>query len=180
MGEFLQGHVMKTEIETFYRLIEDLDTAMMTTRRRDGHLHSRAMANQRHAPGADLWFVTAEGSAKLEDLEHDPHVNLSYYLDGNREWVSVSGIATMSRDRAKIRELYEPDWKIWFSENGDPRQGTPDDPRLVLIGVTVHAAEFLEVNKPRPVLVLELVTGWLTGTEPELGEMHALKEPHRT
>lgn len=171
---------MKTEREKFYDLIEDLDTAMMTTRRPDGHLRSRAMANQKRAAGADLWFVTSDRSAKLADLEHDPHINLSYYRDSNREWVSVSGTATISRDRAKIRELYEPDWKIWFTEEGDPRHGTPDDPRMVLIGVTVHAAEFLEINKPRPVLVFELVKGWLTGTEPELGEMHALKQPRRT
>jgi general stress protein 26 len=151
----------------------------MVTRRPDGHLRARAMANQRRAAGADLWFVTAEGSAKLADLEHDPHVNLSYYRDGNREWISVSGTAALSRDRAKIRELYAADWKAWFADEGDPRHGTPDDPRMVLIGVTVHAAEFLEINKPRAVLLFELVKGWLTGAEPELGEMHRLTEPHR-
>ena len=52
---------------------------MMTTRRADGHLRSRAMANQKRADGADLWFVTAEGTAKLRDIAHDPHVNLAYY-----------------------------------------------------------------------------------------------------
>ena len=170
---------MKTELEKFYDLIEDIDTAMMTTRRRDGHLRSRAMANQKRASGADLWFVTTAGSAKLDDLANDPHLNLSYYRDSNREWVSVSGTAVISRDGAKIHELYQPDWKMWFAGEGDPRHGTPDDPRMVLIGVTVHAAEFLEINKPRPVLVFELVKGWLTGTEPELGEMHVLKEPRR-
>lgn len=170
---------VKSDLEKFYALVDGLDTAMMTTRRADGHLSSRAMANQRQAPGADLWFVTYEGSAKLADLTHDPHINLAYYRDRNKEWVSVSGIATVSRDRQKIRELYAPDWSAWFPKEGDPRHGTPDDPRMVLIGVTIHAAVFLEVNKPRPVLLFELVKGWLTGTEPELGEMHQLKEPHR-
>ena len=167
---------MKTELQTFYDMVEDIETAMMTTRRADGHLQSRAMANQKRADGADLWFVTREGSAKLADLAHDSHVNLSYYKDSNREWVSVSGIATVSRDRAKIRELYAPDWKVWFAEEGDPRHGTADDPRMVLIGVTVHAAVFLEINKPRPVLLYEMIKGWLTGTEPELGEMHHLEQ----
>ncbi len=72
---------MKTELDAFYELIEDIDTAMMTTRRADGHLRSRAMANQRQANGADLWFVTADGTAKLADLAGDPHVNLSDYRD---------------------------------------------------------------------------------------------------
>jgi general stress protein 26 len=137
------------------------------------------MANQKRAPGADLWFVTAEGSAKLEDLAADPHVNLSYYRDRNREWVSVSGLAAISRDRATVRALYAPDWKAWFGSEGDPRHGTPDDPRIVLIGVTIHAAEFLEVNKPSPLILFELVKGWVTGSAPELGEMHTLNEPRR-
>src|SRR5262245_16813006 len=157
----------KTELEKFYNLVDDIDTAMMTTRRSDGHLRSRAMANQVRAAGADLWFVCKEGTTKLADLRTDPHVGLSYYRDSNREWVSVSGTAIITNDRNKIRELYRPDWKIWFDEEGDPRHGTPDDPRMVLIGVTVHAAEFLAVDKPRPVLLFELVKGWVTGEEPD-------------
>jgi general stress protein 26 len=171
--------IMKSELETFYDMIEDIDTAMMVTRRSDGHLRSRAMANQKSAAGADLWFVTAEGSAKLADLEHDPHINLSYYKNSSREWISVSGLAMISRDRETIRALYAPDWKIWFADDGDPAHGTADDPRIVLIGVTVHAAEFLEVNKPRPVLLYEFVKGWLTETEPKLGEEHRLARAPR-
>ena len=36
---------------------------------------------------------TADGTAKLRDLAADPHVNLSYYKDRTREWVSVAGLA---------------------------------------------------------------------------------------
>lgn len=170
---------MATELEKLYTIIEGIEIAMMTTRRPDGHLESRAMATQKQAAGADLWFVSAEGTAKLRDLEFDPHVNLAYYKDRTREWVSVAGIATISRDRQKIRELYAADWKMWFSDEGDPRHGTPDDPRMVLIGVRIHAAVFLEVNKPQPVVLYEMAKGWLTGNMPDVGEMHKLNEPHR-
>ena len=166
---------MSTELDIFYDMVDDIGIAMMTTRRPDGHLESRAMANQKRAAGADLWFVTAAGTGKLRDLEADPHINLSYYKDRTREWISVSGLGTISRDRGKIHELYASDWKMWFPDEGDPRHGTPDDPRLVLIGVDIHAAVFLEANKPQPVVLYELVKGWLTGTEPELGKMHTLK-----
>ena len=164
--------MMKTELDKLYSMIDDLEIAMMTTRRPDGHLESRAMATQKHAAGADLWFVTAEGSQKLSDLQFDPHINLAYYKDSSREWISVSGTASIVRDRQKIRELYAPDWKIWFAGAGDPRHGTADDPRMVLIAVDVHAAVFLEVDKPRPVILYEMVKGFFTGREPELGRMH--------
>lgn len=163
---------MTDTLSSLYELIDDIEIAMLTTRRPDGHLESRAMATQKRAPGADLWFVTADWTGKLRDIEHDPHVNLAYYKDRTREWVSVSGIATISRDRATIAALYAPDWKMWFADDGSPNAGTPDDPRIVLVGVTVHAAVFLEVNKPQPVVLFEMAKGWLTGTPPEIGETH--------
>ena len=166
---------MTHELEKLYSHIGDIEIAMMTTRRVDGHLQSRAMATQKRAAGADLWFVTLDGAQKLRDMAADPHVNLSYYKDRTREWISISGIATTTKNRDKIHELYAPDWGAWFPKEDDPRHGTKDDPRMVLIGVNIHAAVFLEVNKPQPVVLFELVKGWVTGSTPELGEMHRVE-----
>jgi general stress protein 26 len=167
---------MKGELEKLYEHVDDIEIAMMTTRRPDGHLQSRAMATQKRADGADLWFVTLEGAQKLRDIAADPHINLSYYKDRTREWVSVSAIASTTRDRQKIHELYAPDWKAWFPAEGDPRHGTADDPRMVLIAVDVHAAAFFEVNKPQPVVLYEVLKGFLTGSTPDVGEMHHIEQ----
>ena len=54
---------------------------------------------------------------------------------------------------------------------------------MVLIGVDVHAAVFLEVNKLQPVVLFEVVKGWVTGSTPEIGEMHhvsARRRPHQS
>jgi general stress protein 26 len=93
---------MENTLAKLYEHIDDIEIAMMTTRRADGHLQSRAMATQKRAGGADLWFVSLEGPEKVRDLTGDPHINLSYYKDRTREWISVSGIARITRDRAKI------------------------------------------------------------------------------
>jgi len=165
---------MKDELKKLYEMIEDLEIAMMTTRRADGHLVSRAMANQKHAPGADLWFVTSDETHKVEELEDEPHVNLAYYKDRTREWISVSGIARISKDRDTIRKLWAEDWAMWFAKGGDPLSGTADDPRITLIGVDVHSATFLEVNKPQPVVLYELVKGWIKHEQPDIGKMHRI------
>ena len=166
---------MSDDLNALYEMVDKLEVAMMTTRRQDGHLVSRAMANQKHAPGADLWFVCSEGTPKLAEISADPHVNLAYYKDRTREWISVSGLATISRDRATIKTLFAEDWRAWFPNEGDPRHGTPDDPRMVLIGVKVHSAVFLEVNKPQPAVLFEIAKGWATGTMPDIGTMHEVK-----
>jgi len=170
---------MTSTLTKLYEFIDAIGVAMMTTRRADGHLRSRPMATQKAAPGADLWFVARLGSGKLAELAHDSHVNLAYFKNGSSGWVSVSGEAVISQDRATIHQLYSADWAIWFDKGDDPRHGTADDPRIALIGVTVHGAEFLDVDAPRPVVLFEIAKGWLTASEPDLGEMHHLTDPHR-
>jgi general stress protein 26 len=158
-----------------HELIREIKTALLVTRRPDGHLVSRPMAVQeKSAPGADFWFVALKGSDKLDEVGHDPHVNLAFYKDRTREWVSVAGTAFVSDDRDTIRALYMPDWKAWFSDGGDPRHGTPEDPRMVLIGVRALSAHFMTVDKPQPVVLFEVAKGMITGTAPDIGEEHAL------
>ena len=169
------------KLDQLYGLVEGIEVAMLTTRRLDGHLVSRPMANQARAAGADLWFVTEGETDKLDELQHDPHVNVSYYRDRTREWVSVSGTARVVRDRAKIHELYRPDWKAWFPDGGPGRDGGPDDPRFALIAVDAHSVVYMVSDTPRPVVLFEVVKGMITGQQPDIGETHTLSagEMHR-
>jgi general stress protein 26 len=161
--------VASKKMKELFDLVEGIETSMFTTRRRDGHLVSRPMATQVRSPGADFWFVTYEGAAKLDEIERDPHVNLSYYRDRTREWVSVSGIAEATRNRSKIRELYRPDWRAWFGDEGGAKDGGPDDPRMVLIKVRAKEAVFMNVDKPQPVVLFEVLKGMVTGRSPQIG-----------
>ena len=158
------------KVDELYALVKDIEIAMFTTRRPDGRLVSRPMATQKQAAGADFWFVTSKETDKLDELATDPNVNLGYYDQKTREYVSVSGRGSIVDDRAKIRELYAPDWKVWFPGD-DEKSGTPEDPRIVLIGVHVDSAVFLKTDKSRPVQAFEFVKGLVTGSTPDIGEV---------
>ena len=162
------------KIEDLFKLTEGIEVAMFTTRRPDGHLVSRPMQAQERNPVADLWFVTDGESHKLDELAGDPHVNLSFYRDRTREWVSVSGTARVSRDRAKIHELYKPDWRAWFGDEGGAKDGGPDDPRLTLVLVDAESVVYMKSDTPRPVVLYEVVKGIVTGTPPDIGSVRTL------
>jgi general stress protein 26 len=162
------------KLDELYQLIEGLEVAMFTTRRPDGRLVSRPMATQTQARGYDLWFVTDVESNKLDELLFDPQVNLAYYNNKTREWVSVSGTADLTQDRARIRQLWRKDWKAWFGDQGGARDGGPDDPRLALIVVEVHSVTYLKVDKPRPVVLFEVARGMVTGTPPRIGAQRSI------
>ena len=159
-----------TPVKKLDDLVEGMKIAMMTTRRADGHLVSRPMALQKKEKGADFWFVTERDDPKVKELRGDPHVNLAFYKDRTREYVSVAGKAKLTSDRAIIRRLWAPDWKAWFEDRGGAMDGSADDPRLLLIGVVAHSAHFLSVDKPQPVVLFELLKGMVTGKKPDIGK----------
>jgi general stress protein 26 len=159
------------KIDELYDLIKGIETAMFTTRGPSGQLVSRPMATQDRIEGADLWFVTNADTHKLDDLALDPHVNCSYYNNRTHEWVSVAGLAHVSKNRNRVRQLYNESWKVWFDDEGGDRDGGPDDPRLVLIMVEAEQATYMKVNKSRPVILFETLRGKVTGSAPRRGDI---------
>jgi len=159
------------KIDELYDLIRGIETAMFTTRRPNGQLVSRPMATQDRIDGADLWFVTDTDTHKVDELQMDPHVNLAYFNGKTREWVSVSGVAHVSKNRNRIRQLYQEDWKAYFGDEGGDRDGGPNDPRIALIMVEAESATYMKVNKPKPIVLFEVLKGKLTGSRVDIGEV---------
>jgi len=169
------------KLDDLYDLIDGIEIAMFTTRRADGHIVSRPMQTQERTSGTDLWFMTNVEAHKLDDLMTDPHVNLAYYNNSSREWVSVAGIATVSTDRELVRELYKPDWKAWLGDEGGDRDGSENDPRIALILVEAESVTYMKVTKPRPVVLFEVAKAMVTGSPPKVGSVRNVteREMHR-
>lgn len=158
------------KLQELYELIDGIEIAMLTTRTSDGALVSRPMQTQARRAGTDLWFMTVTQTAKLDELGFDPHVNLAYYKDGTREYVSVSGTARVTQDRTLIRQLYKPDWKAWLGDEGGDRDGGPDDPRIALIEVQADSAAYLKATQPRLISLFKVAKALATGNPPDVGD----------
>ena len=156
-------------IEDLYQLIEKIEIAMLTTRQPDGSLVSRPMVTQKPIAGVDLWFMTSSETHKVETLEGHPEVNLMYFSGSTKEWVSVSGTATLSRNPSRIRELYRKEWKAWLGDRGAPYDGGPTDPRIVLIDVHAHDANYFKTHDSRPMMLFKVAKAMITGQPPDLG-----------
>jgi general stress protein 26 len=159
------------KLDDLYALIDGIDTAMLTTRSADGSLVSRAMATQRRTAGADLWFMANWSSQKLDDIAVDPHVNVSYFRDRTREWVSVSGQAIISRDGDLIRGLYKPEWKAWLGDEGGAHDGGPNDPRITLILVTADSVVYSKNDRPMPLQLFSIAKAMMTGKPPKIADL---------
>lgn len=166
---------LEKKLDDLYKLIDGIEVAMVTTRRADGHMVSRPMQTQRRTTGTDLWFMTNVESEKFEEIARDPHVNLAYYKDRTREWVSVSGRAILSCDRDLIDSLYQSDWKAWLGDTGDgKRDGSPHDPRIGLILVEADSVVYSKSDRPAPLVLFQVVKAMITGDPPKVANLREL------
>ena len=152
-------------IKKLRELIEDIDIAMLTTVDDDGSLRSRPMGTQQAEFDGDLWFLTRVDTAKVDEIQRERRVNVSYAKPDKNRYVSVSGTAVLVNDKARIDEFWNPIYKAFFPEG-------KDDPRLRLLKVRVEKAEYWTTdNLIAPVIGFARA---LAGQESDIGENEKL------
>jgi len=143
-------------------LIAEIRFAMLTTVAQDGTIDSRPMATQKKEFDGVLWFLTARDSRKVDEVAADEHVALMYADPRNQNYVTVKGRANLSRDKAKIHELWNPMYKAWFP-------GGEDDPQIAVLRVDVKEAEYWEANDSKIVRSLKYLAAAATKGAVDVG-----------
>lgn len=156
-------HTHREQIEKLNELIKDIKFAMLVTAEADGTLRSRPMATQAQEFNGDLWFFTKESAPKVDEVERDRHVNVAYAAPDKQVYVSVSGIAKVVRDRAKIEQLWTPELKAWFPEG-------KEDPDIALLHINATQAEYWDSTSSAVAHLFGLVKATATGTTYQPGE----------
>lgn len=142
--------------KNLHELIGDIKFAMLTTVDAQHQLRSRPLATLEFGNDETLRFFTSASSPKVGEIEREHQVNLSYADSSKHTYISVSGLARFSRDRAKIRELWKPMHKAWFPKG-------VDDPDLILIEVTPEKAEYWDVPGGKIGAALKIAKAMVTG-----------------
>jgi general stress protein 26 len=125
------------------KLIKGARVVTLTTEAADGRLRSRPMLPGAFDAGA-LWFLTRAASAKTADVNENQKVNLAYSARKDERYVSVSGAASIVRDAARVKALWDREHKAWFS-------GGKGDPDLAVLRVNVEHVEYWDAKTGRMV-----------------------------
>lgn len=155
-------HNREESIKKIKEITEGIDFCMLTTID-GGVLRSRPMSTQDADPSGDLWFFTSEDTHKVEEIEKDNRVAVAYSKPADNTYLSISGRASISNDRAKMKELWSPILKAWFPEG-------LDDPKLCLLKVQMEQAEYWEGSSSKLVELFGMVKAIATGQEADYGE----------
>lgn len=153
----------EAEIQKLSELMKSIKFAMLTTVEEDGSLHSRPMTTQQVEFDGDLWFFTSASSGKVWEAGHHRQVNVSFADPEKSKFVSVSGNATLIRDRAKMEQLWKAPYKVFFP-NG------LEDPDVALLKVVVEKAEYWDSSPTAVGRAIDFAKAYLTKDVSKLGE----------
>lgn len=156
-----------SQVHKFHDLLAKFETAMLVTHTPENELRARPMAIARVDESCRVWFFTSIESGKVHEIETDTHVSVVCQRD--RElYLSLTGAATLDRDRQKAREFWKESFKVWFP-------GGADDPNLALVAVEPETGEYWDTEGFKKIkYLLEAARAYTTGTTPKIeeGEQH--------
>jgi general stress protein 26 len=144
-------------------LIKGIRICMLTTANPDGTIDSRPMATQDTKFAGSVWFLTRRSSEKVEEVQRNADVNLSYSDPGNAKYITLKGKAHLSDDKAKIKELWNPMYKAWFPQG-------ENDPEITVMRVDISEGEYWEASASRLVRGARYLVAAVTGGKTSIGE----------
>lgn len=116
----------------------------------------RPMAVQKVDDEGNVWFLSATDSHKNQEIAINPDVTLYFQGSAHSDFLVLKGVATESRDQNKIKELWQPIYKTWFTEG-------ENDLRLSVVKVTPREGYYWNTKHGFAVAGIKMVVGAITG-----------------
>ena len=118
------------DVDRAWELMDKIGFAMLVTHDGD-KMRARPMRAFLDREANAVYFLTDARRHKDEEIARNPGVNLSFANASNQKYVSLTGTAAISNDRAKIKQLFSTPAKAWWDSAEDPNirvlKITPDD-----------------------------------------------------
>lgn len=138
-------------------LTDKSDTCFFCTKIKTGEsIRTRPMSVQQVDESGTFWFLSPNDSHKNADITADSNVQLLFQGSEHSDFLSIYGEATISTDKAKIKELWEPLLKTWFTEG-------EDDPRITVIRVDTKEGYYWDNKHGNAVAFAKMAVGAVIG-----------------
>lgn len=147
----------KAAIKKMKSLAEKASTCFFCTSIRQGKpFDTRPMSVQQIDDEGNFWFLSAKDSFKNEELSDDRAVQMLFQGSSYSDFLVVYGMATISQDKEKIKELWNPMIKTWFTEG-------VDDPRITVIKVAPEEGYYWDTKHNQAVGFIKRIAGAIMG-----------------
>src|SRR5262245_54571410 len=129
----------------------------------EGGLRGRPLEARPAREENAIFFLTDVRGLKDDEIEADDHVCLIFIYPSEKAYLSVSGKASVVKDRDRACSL-------WNDEQQVSWPGGPDDENLRVVKVSPFLAEMWDGPASSAKVACEFAKARATGTKPDVGE----------
>lgn len=148
------------DTDRVWALMQKIGFCMLSTR--DGEdIRARPMAPHFERETNTIYFLTDATSHKDEEIARNPLVCLAFADTGGQKYVSLTGRATVSNDRQKIKELWSTPAKAWWD--------SPDDPSIRVLKVAPKDAQYWD-SPGTVVSYAKMLAAAVSDSRPAMGD----------
>jgi general stress protein 26 len=148
------------DVDRAWELMKKIGFAMLVTRDGD-KLRARPMSAYLERENNAVYFLTDARRHKDEEIARNSGINLSFADASDQKYVSITGTAIVSNDRAKIKQLFSTPAKAWWD--------SADDPNIRVLKITPDEAEFWD--SPGTIIsYVKMAAAAVTGARPKIGD----------
>lgn len=151
-----------TDADRIFDLVESIKVCMLTSKR-GSELRARPMHAMLDRDAGTIAFLTDARAHKDDEVAADPQVCLAFAKPGDNDYVSISGTAEVTGDRAVIDAHWSEMAKTWFPDG-------PNDPNIRILTVTPRSAEFWDGLSNPVAVAFEIAKARVKDERPDLGE----------
>ena len=114
------------------------------------------MSVQKLDEDGNLWFLSSNDSHKNDEIQNDSAVQLLFQGSNYSDFLNLYGTATISEDKEKIKELWNPMLKTWFTEG-------VHDPRISVIKVKPEEGYYWDTKHNQAIGLIKRMAGAVMG-----------------
>src|SRR5262249_34741659 len=130
-------------LERVWDIIESVGVCMLTTQA-GGRLRARPFEPRPDRKSGLIFVMTDVRSAKQEEIEAKPEVNLVFIAAKAKAYLSITARACVTRNICKIEQVWRLTDEVWWP-------GGPSDSNVCLLRIEPQAGEFWDGPPNTPV-----------------------------
>ena len=144
-------------VERIREVVDKTETCFFCTAVASGESGGTRPMNVRKVDSdGHLWFLSASDSHKNLELGRDPSVRLFFQGSEHSGFLQLTGSASISREARRIKDLWSPVLRTWFTEG-------IEDPRITVIRFTPAGGYYWDNKHGNAVAGIKMLIGAAIG-----------------
>lgn len=149
-------------IKKLQEMVNKIDIGMLCTQLKESSfIHAVPMSKQEVDEEGNIWMLFSSDSDSYNNITDNDEVSLLYSDVSSYSFLSINGIATISRDPARIEKYWNKAVEAWFEGK--------DDERIRILQVTPIEAHYWDNKTNKLITFLKVAASAVSGKKMDIG-----------